>query len=107
MLARVRDIITSITGTWENCRSLMTHPQSRLLQRLGLTVNVPEGSQPLDLPQQGMPDIRKAIGYLRSLTPIAGLTNIIVSAEVAQSVEHSAENAGVVSSILTLGTARL
>ena len=31
-------------------------------------------------------------------------TNIMPVAEVAQSVEHSTENAGVVSSILTLGT---
>ena len=33
-------------------------------------------------------------------------TNMVRAAEVAQSVEHSTENAGVVSSILTLGTLR-
>ena len=41
---------------------------------------------------------------LPALTPKRGHTNIQVDAEVAQSVEHSTENAGVVSSILTLGT---
>ena len=40
-----------------------------------------------------------------SLTPISPQTKIDFVAEVAQSVEHSAENAGVVSSILTLGIA--
>ena len=39
-----------------------------------------------------------------ALTPTTSETNIDRGAEVAQSVEHSTENAGVVSSILTLGT---
>ena len=45
-----------------------------------------------------------ALGRGHRLTPPTATTNIIVGAEVAQSVEHSTENAGVVSSILTLGT---
>ena len=54
--------------------------------------------------QTGRSSARNAVASPRTLTPTAPLTNMIVSAEVAQSVEHSAENAGVVSSILTLGT---
>ena len=46
------------------------------------------------------------VAPLLTLTPKRSHTNILLDAEVAQSVEHSAENAGVVSSILTLGTKR-
>ena len=56
--------------------------------------------------QTGRSSARNAVASPRTLTPTAPLTNMTVSAEVAQSVEHSAENAGVVSSILTLGTTR-
>ena len=45
-----------------------------------------------------------ALGHGEALTPQTAASNIIGGAEVAQSVEHSTENAGVVSSILTLGT---
>ena len=48
-----------------------------------------------------------AVDAPAALTPKRGNTNIVFDAEVAQSVEHSTENAGVVSSILTLGTSGL
>ena len=47
---------------------------------------------------------RETAGRCVNLTPKSPTTNIVPVAEVAQSVEHSTENAGVVSSILTLGT---
>ena len=57
---------------------------------------------PLGYERFGVREIFVLYRYI--LTLICSQTNMFFVAEVAQSVEHSTENAGVVSSILTLGT---